>query len=440
MKHTFTLLFLLCAYCIHAQKTILINNVQIFNGKDEKTITGNVLITGNTISKISTSPIMTVMSTDAVTIDGQGKFLMPGLIDAHTHIMMESLNILELMNSDIQFITIVAAKSAEKDLMQGFTTFRDLGGPAFGLQKAIDRGFIPGPRIYPSGAMISQTAGHGDFLLPNAMPRDIAANLDFTERFNFGIIADGKDEVLKRVREQLRLGATQIKLAAGGGVSSSYDPLDVSQYTEEEMKAAVDAAENWGTYVTVHAYTPRAIQTALRAGVPCIEHAQLIDEATAKIVADKKAWLCLQPFLDEGVSAFAEGSPNRIKQQTMMRGTDSAYRYAKKYNIKTAFGTDCLFLPKRSANRAADLTKLLRWYTPFEILKMATYTNAQLLAMSGPRNPYPNKLGVIEEGAYADILLVNGNPLLDIKILEDADKNLLLIMKDGVIYKNIISK
>lgn len=440
MKITITLVLLVCASYMYAQKTILINNVQIFNGKDEKTMTGNVLIVGNLISKISSSPIPTTKNADVSIIDGKGKFLMPGLIDAHTHIMMESLSMMELMNSDIEFITAAAIKSAQKDLMQGFTTFRDLAGPAFGVQKAIDKGLAIGPRIYPSGAMISQTSGHGDFLFPNDVPRDIAAPLDFTERFNFGIIADGKDEVLKRVREQLRLGATQIKLAAGGGVASNYDPLDVSQYTEEEMSAAVDAAENWGTYVTVHAYTPRAIQTALRAGVTCIEHAQLMDEATAKMIADKKAWLSLQPFLDEGNSAFPEGSPNRIKQQTMMRGTDTAYMLAKKYNIKTAFGTDCLFQPQHAAARAADLTKLLRWYSPYEILKMATSTNAQLLAMCGPRNPYPNKLGVIEEGAYADMLLVDGNPLQNIKVLEDPDKNLLVIMKDGVIYKNILSK
>ena len=123
-----------------------------------------------------------------------------------------------------------------------------------------------------------------------------------------------------------------------------------------------------------------------------------------------------------------------------MRGTDSAYLFARKYNIKTAFGTDCLFQPKHAATRAGDLTKLLRWYKPFEILKMATSTNAQLLALSGPRNPYPNKLGVIEEGAYADILLVKGNPLTDIKILEDYTQNILLIVKDGVIYKNILDK
>jgi imidazolonepropionase-like amidohydrolase len=421
-----------------SEKVLLINNVQIFNGKDEKTTMGNVLIVDNLISKISTVPIPTNKSGETKVIDGKGKFLMPGLIDAHTHIMMESLDIMELLNNDIEYITVNAVKAAEKDLMQGFTTFRDLSGPSFGLQKAIDKGLMIGPRIYPSGAMISQTSGHGDFLSVNAVPRDAGSSLDFTERFNFGILADGADEVLKRTREQLRLGATQIKLAAGGGVSSNYDPLDVSEFTEAEMKAAVDAAENWGTYVTVHAYTPRAIQTALRAGVRCIDHAQLIDEVTAKMVADKNAWLSLQPFIDTGVSVFAEGSPNRIKQQTMSRGTESAYLFAKKYNIKTAFGTDCLFQPKHSAARAGDLTKLLKWYTPFEILKMATSTNAELLTMSGPRNPYPNKLGVIEEGAYADMLLVDGNPLKNLNILEDYDKSLLMIIKDGVVYKNTI--
>ncbi|OXA74309.1 hydrolase [Flavobacterium aquidurense] len=435
-----TIVILLSSFYATAQKIILINNAQIFNGKDQKTITGNILIVNNLISKISTAPIPTDKSANTTIIDGKGKFLMPGLIDAHTHIMMESMSVTELMNSDIQYITAIAMKSAEKDLMQGFTTFRDLAGPAVGLQKAIDRGLIIGPRIYPSGAMISQTGGHGDFLSPNAVPKDMAANLDFTERYNFGIIADGADQVLKRVREQLRLGATQIKLAAGGGVSSTYDPLDVSQFTEAEMKAAVDAAENWGTYVTVHAYTPRAIQTALRAGVRCIDHAQLIDDETAKMLADKKAWLSLQPFIDEGKSLYADGSPNRIKQQTMMSGTEKAYNFAKKYNIKTAFGTDCLFEPEHSVKRAGDLVKLLRFYTPYEILKMATSTNAELLTMSGPRNPYPKKLGVIEEGAYADVLLVDGNPLINLNILEDYEKTLLLIIKDGVIYKNLLTK
>ena len=178
----------------------------------------------------------------------------------------------------------------------------------------------------------------------------------------------------------------------------------------------------------------------MRAGVTCIDHAQLIDEPTAKMLAEKKAWLSLQPFLDDGESAYAEGTPNRIKQQIMMRGTDSAYLFAKKYDIKTAWGTDCLFQPKHASNRSGDLVKLLRWYKPFEILKMATSTNAQLLAMSGPRNPYPKKLGVIEEGAYADIILVDGNPLKDINLMVDYEKNFVLIIKEGTIYKNTLIK
>lgn len=440
MRIAVLMLSLCIALSGFAQKTILINNVQIFNGRDNKTIAGNVLVTGNIISKISTGPIAVDRSANVLIIDGQGKFLMPGLIDAHTHIMMESQSMMDLMASDIEYITVNAVKAAERNLMQGFTTFRDLGGPAFGLKKAIDLGLIPGPRIYPSGAMISQTGGHGDFLMPQDVPRDASASLGYFEKHSFGIIADGVEEVTKRVREQLRLGATQIKLAAGGGISSNYDPLDVSQYSEAEMAAAVNAAQNWNTYVTVHVYTPRGIQTALRAGVRCIDHGQLMDEASAKLIAEKNAWLCLQPFLDTDASRFPEGSPNWIKQQRVRRGTDSAYLLAKKYKIKTAFGSDCLMDAAKSARRGAELTKLTKWFSPFEIINMATAVNGELMALSGERNPYPNKLGVIEEGAYADLLLVDGNPLQNIKIIEDPQKNFLLILKDGVIFKNQLQK
>ena len=215
MKLSITILLLAGAFYAGAQKTILINNVQIFNGRDEKTTTGNVLIIGNVINKISTQPIATPKTANVSIMDGKGKFLMPGLIDAHTHVMMESLTIMQLMNSDIEFITVVAAKSAEKDLMQGFTTFRDLAGPAFGLQKPLT-GLDSGAAHLPFRRDDFSDIGAWRFSSFNDVPRDMAANLDFTERFNFGIVADGKDQVLKRVREQLRLGATQIKLAAGG--------------------------------------------------------------------------------------------------------------------------------------------------------------------------------------------------------------------------------
>lgn len=440
MRFISILLFQLLTITVAAQKTTLINNVQIFNGIDEKVMTGNILIVDNRIQRISSSPIPTNRSANTIIIDGKGKFLMPGMIDAHTHIMMESLSIPQLMGSSVEFIAAVGVRAAEKGLMQGFTTFRDLGGPAFGIKEAIDRGIIAGPRIYPSGAMISQTGGHGDFLLPQDVPRDAGAPLGTAERNNFGILADGVEEVTKRVREQLRLGATQIKLAAGGGAASNYDPLDVSQYSEAEIAAAVNAAENWNTYVTVHAYTPKGIQTALKAGVKCIEHGQLLDEETAKMIAEKKAWLSLQPFLSTDKSKYPPGSSSQQKIETVQRGTDIAYQFAKKYKINTAFGTDCLFDREKSDNRGKELTKLSQWYTPFEILRMCTAVNGQLMALCGPRNPYPYKLGVIEEGAYADLLLVEGNPLKDIKVLETPATNLLIIMKDGVIYKNILSK
>ncbi len=441
MKHKFTIAcFFVYSFAFGQAKTILINNVEIFNGKDEKTTIGNVLIVGNLIKTISSSPIPTDRSGNTTIIDGKGKFLMPGLIDAHVHLTMESIPLQLAMISDIGYINLVAADAAGKQLLRGFTTARDMGGASFSLKKAIDQGLINGPRIYPSGATISQTGGHGDFGMPTDVPRQIGAPLSYFEKTGMTIIADGADQVLMRTREQLRLGATQIKLMAGGGVASSYDPLDVAQFTEAEIKAAVDAADNWGTYVAVHAYTPKAIAAAVHAGVKCIEHAQLMDDATAQLLTQKGIWLSLQPFLDdEDANPQPEGSENRKKQLEMTKGTDNAYALAKKYKIKTAWGTDCLFDAKLATRQGAQLAKLTRWYTPYEILKMATSTNAELLGLCGLRNPYPaGKLGVIEQGAYADLLLVDGSPIKNIKLVEDPEKNFLIIMKDGVIYKNIV--
>ena len=237
------------------------------------------------------------------------------------------------------------------------------------------------------------------------------------------------------------LGASQLKLAAGGGVASDHDPLDVSQYFEEEFRAAVLAAENWGTYVTVHAYTPRAIQAAIRGGVRCIDHGQLMDEPTAKLMADKGVWLSMQPFLDDEDSIpFPEGSANREKQLQMVARTDTAYALAKKYKLKTAWGTDTLFDPRLATRQGAQLAKMVRWYTPDEVLRMATSTNAELLAMSGLRSPYKGKLGVVEEGALADLLLVDGDPIANLELIEDPAKNFVVIMKDGKVYKDALRR
>ena len=422
-------------------RVAVFSNVRIFDGKKgELSPPSHVLIRGNKIERISADPIPTDRRADTMLIDGGGKVLMPGLIDAHVHTMMERISLMKGLTSDIGYLNLVAARAAEKQLQRGFTSVRDLGGASFSLKQAIDEGLVAGPRIYPSGATISQTGGHGDFRFPNDVPRDPASPLTYTEKTGMTIVADGADEVLKRSREQLMKGATQLKLMAGGGISSSYDPLYVAQYTPAEFAAAVSAADNWGTYVTVHAYTPKAIRAAVGAGVKCLEHGQLIDEDTAKLLAEKGVWWSLQPFMNDpsAPSPFPEGSPNRLKQLEMYAGTDTAYQLAKKYRIKTAFGTDILFAPENASGQGRMLGRLTRWFTPAEILVMATSTNAELLALCGNRNPYPGKLGVIEEGALADVLLVDGDPLEDLKLLEDPERNLLVIMKDGKVFKHVV--
>ncbi|MFD0931255.1 amidohydrolase family protein [Psychroflexus salinarum] len=427
--------FFFCFSSLLAQQTTLINNVEIFNGKDQKTFKANVLIIDNSINKISKNPIATDKSGNTQIIDGNGKFLMPGLIDAHYHTMFASLPQMVLLTSDIGFVNLAAAKNAENLLMNGYTSVRDLGGPVFGLKKAIDKGVSKGPRIWPSGAFISQTGGHGDFRLPNEIPADPSRGLSYAERINAAAIADNPDAVRVKTREQLMQGASQIKLMAGGGVSSVYDPLDVTQYTLPEIKAAVEAAENWGTYVTVHAYTPRAIQQAINAGVKCIDHGQLIDEETVKLMADNNVFWSLQPFIDEGNTGNLSPE-SRAKQLEMYSGTDKAFALSKKYKMKIAYGSDVLFNAKKAAEPNAQLLKMKRWFNNFEILKMATADNADLLAMSGKRSPYTGKIGVIEEGALADILIVDGNPLKDLELLNNAEENLVLIMKNGKIFKN----
>ena len=417
-----------------AAPDVLFRNVRVFDGHGASlSAPTSVLVRGNTITAIGAS----LPSESATVIDGHGGTLMPGLIDAHVHLMMTGLSQVALLTSDIGLVNLVAARQATAMLLRGYTSARDMGGPAFGLKRAIDMGIVDGPRIWPSGAMISQSGGHGDFRLPNDLPAP-PDSFTYSERVNASAIADAPGAVRKRARAQLARGASQIKLMAGGGASSAYDPIDVTQYTTEELHAGVEAAENWNTYVAVHAYTPRAIRQAIDAGVKCIEHGQLADEATAKLIAEKGVWWSLQPFTEDRPSAFPEGSPSRLKQRQIFAGTDTAYQLAKKYHIKTAWGTDLLFDPVNATQQTRLLTSLVRWYSPAEILRMATSGNGELLQLSGPRSPYPGRLGVVEAGALADLLLVNGDPLADIKVLENADANLLVVMKNGKIYKNIV--
>jgi imidazolonepropionase-like amidohydrolase len=425
-------------YAQSQQTTVLFQNVRIFDGKNGTlSAPSNVLIRGNKIDRITVDVIPTDRGAATTIINGDGRTLMPGLSDMHWHAMLVRPTPADVLGSDVGYTNLLAGAEGTATLMRGFTTIRDLGGPSFGLKRAIDEGVLPGPRIYPSGAVITVTGGHGDFRQLSDLPRTIGGLRSRIEQLGASMIADSPDEVRLRVREQLMQGASQIKLTAGGGVASPFSPLDVSTFTEAELKAAVEAAENWGTYVSTHAYTPDSIQRSIVAGVKVIEHGHLMDDATARLMADKGIWLSTQPFLDMA-GAAALGPQEQAKMRQVISGTDAVYTLAKRYRIKTAFGTDILFSKALATRQTAMLTSLTRWFTPAEILIMATSTNAELLTLSGLRNPYRGKLGVVEEDALADLLVVDGDPIANLGIIEDPGKNFLVIMKDGKIYKNTI--
>lgn len=416
--------------------SVLYENVRIFDGHaTELSPASNVLVVDDKIETISADPIAAV---GATVIDGGGRVLMPGLIDAHWHAMLIRNTPDQAITGDVGYNNIAAADEAEDTLMRGFTTVRDVGGPAFGLKRAIDEGLTPGPRIYPSGAMITVTSGHGDFRQLYELPRTIGGHMARMEIIGGAMVADSPDEVRVRVREQLMQGASQIKLTAGGGVSSPFSPVDVSTFTLEELRAAVEAADNWGTYVTAHAFTSKAIQRSIEAGVKVIEHGFLMDEKTAQLIAEKGIWLSLQPLPEALRLGFPEGSVQRRGADEVFPGISRTYELAKKYHIKTAWGTDVLFSRALAQQQGAILASLIHWYTPAEALTMATSTNAELLALSGPRNPYPGKLGVVEEGALADLLLVDGDPLENLDLVADPT-NFVVIMKGGKVYKNTLA-
>lgn len=427
----------LTAPAVVAQESlVLFKDVRIFDGTGSAlSAPSHVLVRGNLIERISLAPIELEDTSELQVIEGKQRTLMPGLIDVHTHLAMGTISQMTMMSSDANYATLISGQAATEMLMRGFTSARDAGGPVFGLKRAVDEGRIPGPRIWPSGAIISQTSGHGDFRLLHELPR-ADGELHYSERLGYAAIADGEALVLRRVREQLMRGATQIKLTAGGGVSSVYDPLDVSQFSEAELRAAVQAASDWGTYVMVHAYTPQAVQTAVRAGVKSIEHGQLADEQTIKLMAEHDVWLSIQPFLGDPDPRFPEGSPGRLKQLMVAQGTENAIRLAKKHRVRIAWGVDILFNPAKAKNQGQQLSVMSHWFEPAEVLRMATSTNADLLALSGPRNPYPGQLGRVAEGALADLLVVDGDPLENLQLLDDAHNNIPVIMKDGRIYKN----
>lgn len=420
-----------------APTSLLFRNVRVFNGVDPTLQAAtDVLVRGNRIASIGPSNV-TAAEPGMTIIDGGGRTLMPGLIDMHWHTLAVRPSIAVALRSTTGYLNLMAGAEAADTLQRGFTTVRDVGGNSFGLKRAIDEGWLPGPRIYPSGAIISVTGGHGDFRSPEELPRVLGRAESRQEVMGDTSIADTPDEVRLRVREQLMLGASQVKLTAGGGVSSPHSPLDVVTFTPDELRAAVAGANQWGTYVTAHAYSSAAIRQAVEAGVQCIEHGSLMDDATAQLIANKGVWMSMQPLPDELLGAFPPGSEEYAKGREVLTGNAHAYELAKKYKLKVAFGTDVLFSAALARRQGELLASLGRWYTPAETLTMATSTNAQLLALSGERNPYRGRLGVIETGALADLLLVEGDPLADLNLVA-RPQNFRVIVKDGRIYKNNI--
>ncbi|HAR73515.1 MAG TPA: hydrolase [Flavobacteriaceae bacterium] len=437
IKSIIALFFLATTFTFAQTKQILIENVRILDHQTQAlTSPMNVLVSGQKIEKISSAKISSP-NQDVVKINGGGKTLMPGLIDVHVHMVFGSLTMAQMMSPDMseEMLMNKVGEASHKMLMRGFTSVRDAGGPIFPLKLAIDKGKVAGPRIWPSGATISQTAGHGDFRTPDERSRRFFGKTSRAEELGATFIADGRDEVLTATRENLRFGASQIKLMAGGGTSSAYDPIDVTQYTFDEMKAAVDAAEDWGTYVMVHAYTPRAVQRAVEAGVKSIEHGQMLDEETLKILAKKGVWLSLQNLMDNNENMDEQ---RKEKRKPVLDGQDKVWPLAKKLGVKLAWGTDFLFEPELNDEQNSYILRLQKWFTNAEILKMITQDNGELLQLSGLRSPYPGKLGVVEEQALADLILVDGNPLKDLSLIANPDKNFLVIIKDGQIYKNTI--
>ena len=428
----------------------LFTNARVFDGvKDGLSEPTSVLVVGNKIEAVGAD----ASKEGATVIDCGGMTLMPGLIDAHTHFAF-TREIQAAKNLDTPGdIALRAAEHARRALYDGFTTARDLGGDVFAVKRAIDAGLIEGPRIYPSGAFISQTSGHGDF--GDASRPNTAAGVtsDQLVRLGFSRIADGVPDVLKAVRQNLRQGATQIKVMGGGGGSSPWDPIDTTQYSEAEWRAAVEAAADWGTYVTTHIFTDRAVKRAVTAGVKCLDHAFFMSEDVIKMCAAKGVFVAPQMW---GVSPELFNNPNVPKSKHAgIRDLQKTYApfasWLLKHKVKVCFASDILgpFDNGQLSRRYELYYRTVAFKSNYEVLKQATSVPGELLMLSGPRNPYPGKLGVIEKGAFADILVVQGNPLEDIFVLGASKEwfkapapkpveTLRVIMKDGRIYKNTL--
>ncbi len=424
-------------------RSFLFTNVNVFDGTSDGLAMGQeVRVEGNRIEAVGTN----LDTAGATVIDGGGRTLMPGLIEGHGHVMTTENPIKILSTMDAVELGARGLKRANTYLMSGFTTVRDAAGNCFGVKKAVDAGVLPGARIFCPGAGISQTSGHGDFRFPN----DGSAYFDgpdlagVAQRYRMTILADGVPEVQKAVREQLFRGASHIKAMAGGGVTSLVDPLEATQYTLEETKAIVQEAIRYGTYVMAHVHTDEAINMALDAGVMSIEHGALIEEKTVERIAKMGVYFSAQTYIalqDPGGNPALQDPVQIAKLKRTAEGVRDAMRWAKQHEVKVLWGTDIFGPEKFFETFVQEFAYRDEFFTPIEQLQQVTGLNGEVLALSGLKNPYPEgPLGVIKPGAYADILLVDGDPTQDIVLMTKPEENLRIIMKDGVIYKNTLSR
>lgn len=417
----------------------LITNINVWDGTSTSLKNADVLIENNLIKEVKAN---ISAPKGAIIIDGKGGTLMPGLIDMHSHFAIQE----GMLIGRDQYDQMAMGARAYKDMLgyldQGFTTARDAGGNILGLAKAINNGLLMGPRLFPSGGFLSQTGGHAD---TGSFNDEIGA-IDPLEFHGFGYITDGVPEVQKAARMNLRAGATQIKIMAGGGVASEFDPIHMTQFSVEEMRAAVEVAKDYGTYVMAHAYHDRSVNRCIDAGVKVIEHNFLVSEETIKRMKENNVALSAQVVMSlvafakpEDITFFSADQKKKASQ--VYQGAKQMFAWAKKHDLLIVTGGD-MFGPAYTSTQAANITSLvdLMDWKPVDALRTATSNAGTVLSWSGEMNPYKEgKIGVIEGGAYADLIIINGNPLEDIKLIEDYRNNFQLIMKDGDVYKNTLN-
>ncbi|MUK38024.1 amidohydrolase family protein [Aliivibrio fischeri] len=418
--------------------TTVITNANVFNGVDNQ-LQENVslLIENNVITQVGDVDL----SLANEIIDAKGGTVMPGLMDAHVHITM-SAPFHELDKMTREEVAIRSAKVAEGMLMRGFTTVRDVAGNTLGLKNCIDNGYATGPRILPSQAAISQTCGHSDYRQNQAQGRTGSHEDSPLMKTGAFKVADGRSEVLRAVREQLFMGASQIKMMAGGGASSTFDPLDTIQYTLDEMKAAVEAASDYGTYVAAHIHTADAMRRAAEAGVMSFEHATIMDDDIAKTIKDKGIFVIPSYFTSSLIAERKIPLGSETLYQKTERVGKAMFKSAeliKKYDIQNiCFGTDCVGTLDVHKTQSEELQAIETVFDSLTALKMVTSNCGRLFEMSTYKHPYQEgKLGQVTEGAYADLLIIEGNPLNGVSCVTNTETQK-LIMKDGVVYKNTL--